>query len=133
MKNLLLALLILSSCQKEESDPVPSGERKQVGVWHIVPAGNDTDHYSYKVWSGVDSLYNVTRSGQVSDGGFRVPLIEGMHYSIGYRNTFGDSVFTYHTNPPDTDTTVFWHLFIYQDAGYVSGVSFSDTLPATLF
>lgn len=133
MKNLLLALLILSSCQKEESQPMPSGERKQVGVWRIVPTGNPADTFSYYFTCSPDSLYGVYKAGRVQDGAIEIKMFEGCFYSVGYRRLC-DTVF-YPVIPPDSlpsDTAIYCHSFVHHDARYTP-VNFTDSIPATLF
>lgn len=128
----LLIAILFSACQKDESiEPVPT-EREKVGTWVIVPVGNPQDQYAYKIFSDEDSLYNVLKSGIVSDGGFSISLYRGREYSLWYRNTHGDTVF--YDREEDgiiyIDTVVYWHKSVFRQAesGY-----FVDSIPATIY
>lgn len=134
MKNLLLALLILSSCQKEENDPVTSGERKEIGTWRIVPTGNPADTFRYYFTCSPDSLYGVYKAGRVQDGAIEIKMFEGCFYTVGYRDHIGDSIFSVEVDTANhpLDTMVLWHRFVHHDARYTP-VNFTDSIPATLF
>lgn len=122
MRNLIFALFLLASCEKEADTPSPNNEKKLIGTWRIIPESPDT--FSYKVWSSVDSLYGVYKSG--AGEVVEIPIYSGEYYTVGYRDTV--PTITINGN----DTVYYWHKLIshyspqYQE-------SYSDTLPATIY
>lgn len=132
MKKILFILVtILFSCEKETLITPTGTERHQTGTWKIYPVGNESDRYSIRTWSDVDSLYNVEKVGIVSDGAVVIPMYSGMFYTVGYRNTTCDSA-VFISDQQDTTYHYYCHKFIDHQGGN-SHQDFIDSIPATVF
>lgn len=137
MKSIITVFLIvfliafLYSCEKEKATDPSGSERHQTGTWKVYPVGDDTDFFSIRIWSDIDSLYNVEKSGQVSDGPVIIPMYSGIFYTVGYRNTTCDSVM-FISEQQDTAYHYYCHKFI-DHQGSNSQMDFIDSIPATIY
>jgi hypothetical protein len=134
MKNLIIALLLfttLLSCEKEKQAEPAGSASSQTGTWRIYAVGNPQDSFTFKIWSSVDTLYNVEIKGIVSGGPVSIPMYSGNFYQIGYRNTTCDSIMSIDEHGDTTYSTYCIKLIEHQ--GSYSQQDFIDSIPATIY